>query len=162
MRASLKNGPETREGPKGKGNEYPGHKGLLLVRDKEFAGIPLAYPWEKGWNYGRTFPARLVEQGSRTMGIWGEEHAGESWMHVYAQSMWHSPASIVGTREALKGLRDAIDQCLHSGMETEAKGITADGEGYCVTVAVRSMNALAEMPLPYTASFAGGVWLADA
>jgi hypothetical protein len=83
------------------------------------------------------------------------------WLHIYAQHMWHSPASIAGTREALTGLRDAIDRCLHSGMDTEAKGITSDGEGYGVIISIRSMKALETEPLPYTAPYANGVWQPD-
>lgn len=83
------------------------------------------------------------------------------WLHIYAQPQWHSDAKIMGTREALIGLRDAISRCLNSRSETEAEGMTSDGEGYRVKISIWSMKHLARLPLPYTKPFAGGVWPMD-
>lgn len=81
------------------------------------------------------------------------------WLHIYAQPQWHSDVRIMGTREALIGLRDAISFCLNlRSEETEAKGMTSDGEGYRVKISICSMKHLARLPLPYTEPFAGGVW----
>lgn len=86
--------------------------------------------------------------------VFAGEYERLPWLHIYAQGQWHGDASIVGTREALKGLRDAIDKCLLTGMDAEAEGIVRDGEGFRVRVAVRSMDALAGMPVPYTEDYA--------
>jgi hypothetical protein len=56
-------------------------------------------------------------------------------LHIYGQSYFHEHAFIVGNTEALRALRDAIDDALETG--TVVSGITAftaDGEGYEVKV----------------------------
>lgn len=85
-----------------------------------------------------------------------EEWANEPWMHIHAQYIWHGDATISGTRVALMGLRDAIDKCLSTGMESRSIAITADGEGYSVVVNIRDLASLEKDSLPYTADFARG------
>lgn len=71
-----------------------------------------------------------------------DEFAALPWLHIYAQYMSHAPARIWGTRAALQNIRDAIDRCLSSGMETEAEAICSGGEGYGVEIRIRSLEAL--------------------
>lgn len=54
-------------------------------------------------------------------------------LHIYGQGIWHDEVFIVGKREALLRLRDAIDSALAktSGI---AEVETADGEGYNIRV----------------------------
>ena len=82
-----------------------------------------------------------------------------SWCHVYAQPSQHAEVLIEGDREALLKIRDAIDKALHSGQDTDSDHLfTSDGEGYHVTVKIRNLRYLEQQTLPYTASYAGGVW----
>lgn len=45
-------------------------------------------------------------------------------LHIYAQHSWHMPSRIVGNKNALTVLRDAIDEAIHkaclSGWHTQA------------------------------------------
>lgn len=52
-------------------------------------------------------------------------------LHIYSPYQWHDEAFIVGTREALTALRDAIAEAL-SGAEGSAASLSfaADGEGF--------------------------------
>ena len=74
----------------------------------------------------------------------------DGWAHIYAQRIWHSPATIMGDREALKRIRDSIDRALATGMEQHAKLWAADGEGYECNVVIRSYESLQSKPLPYS------------
>jgi hypothetical protein len=54
-------------------------------------------------------------------------------VHLYAQTEWHSPAAISGSRSGLVRLRDALDSAIAGG--TGCAGImTDDGEGYAIVV----------------------------
>jgi hypothetical protein len=55
------------------------------------------------------------------------------YLHVYAQLMQHDHAFIVGDRESLQLLRDAIDSALAKG-HGEVTACTSDGEGYDIAV----------------------------
>jgi len=72
-------------------------------------------------------------------------------LHIYAQVMWHTEAYIIGDREALTALRDAIDAALtdnHAQLESS----TRDGEGYEVIVQVlpTADHLWSTLALPYT------------
>jgi hypothetical protein len=54
-------------------------------------------------------------------------------LHVVPQYTYHADASIVGTREALVALRDAISYALKCG-EAQMDTFASDGEGYTLTV----------------------------
>lgn len=54
-------------------------------------------------------------------------------LHVYAQRRWHGELRIVGNRNALVALRDAIDAALVNGVTTTS-AMTTDGEGYPVII----------------------------
>lgn len=81
-------------------------------------------------------------------------------LHVYAQESWHSPAQIMGHRDALKALRDAIDRALQTGMEASSEAMTNDGEGYHVIINIRDGEGLARLQLPYYDPKASGRSLA--
>jgi hypothetical protein len=58
------------------------------------------------------------------------EYDALPWLHIHAQSHEHSHATIIGTREALIAMRDAIDRALtDKNGETEMKAMAGDGEG---------------------------------
>jgi hypothetical protein len=79
----------------------------------------------------------------------------EVWLHLYAQPDWHADARILGTREALMGLRAAIDRALSDG-EAALGAFAGDGEGYTVTIGVVSRAGVQNAPVPYTADYAKG------
>lgn len=62
--------------------------------------------------------------------------------------MWHDDASIIGNREALSKLRDAIDKALQDE-EAVASSMTNDGEGYDVIIICKE-NDWDEVAFPYT------------
>lgn len=68
------------------------------------------------------------------------------WLHVYGQYRWHSPATIRGTSEALKLLRDAIDAALAHDQNAKATVFAADGEGYSINV--QMVNTMAALGSP--------------
>lgn len=53
-------------------------------------------------------------------------------LHVYGQSAWHDDVFIVGNRQALKALREAIGKALEQGQGETNDVFVADGEGYGV------------------------------
>ena len=55
------------------------------------------------------------------------------WLHVYGQFCWHSEAAIVGTKNGLVALRDAISKAIDTGSGT-AEAFATDGEGYAIEV----------------------------
>jgi hypothetical protein len=80
-------------------------------------------------------------------------------LHVYAQGQWHGELRIVGNRNALLALRDALDAALVNGV-TETSAMTTDGEGYPIVIEPdhgrwdsRSWESRA---LPYTDPAAAG------
>ncbi|WP_252504094.1 hypothetical protein [Sporosarcina sp. Marseille-Q4943] len=62
-----------------------------------------------------TNPAKIIEAIEQAVDL--PEEAGK--LHIYGQQMWHSDAFIVGNREALERLRNAIDQALQYGEKRE-------------------------------------------
>ena len=89
------------------------------------------------------------------------------YLHIYGQSDWHSEAFIVGDREALIFLRNAIDRAIENG-KPESVGIgrgrntdvsldsadscvfVNDGEGYEPIVICASPETMDKMAVPYT------------
>ncbi len=87
-----------------------------------------------------------------------EEVESQAWCHIYPQYIWHSHATIEGTRAALVAIRDAIDKALSTGMDAHSDALyAADGEGYAVAVKIRNIKHLEGSTLPYSAHFAGGI-----
>lgn len=71
-------------------------------------------------------------------------------LHIYGQSMWHSEASIEGTRDGLKALRDAIDEALRTSREVRTEPLfTGDGEGYRTVIRIKSADQIRDAILPY-------------
>lgn len=71
------------------------------------------------------------------------------WLHLYPGAHWHDDASIVGTREGLTELRDALNAALQDG-NAVASAVVRDGECYCVFVHVVEFDEMKKMALPYT------------
>jgi hypothetical protein len=59
-------------------------------------------------------------------------------LHIYGQTARHGNAFIVGDTEALKELRDTIDQVLKTGNPAKFESMVKDGEGYFTYVACRN------------------------
>ena len=80
-------------------------------------------------------------------------------LHIHGQYIWHSECRIVGNRNALIVLRDAIDEALREG-QAETSAMVTDGEGYCVQIklcdAAWESDKWRREPLPYTANYAKG------
>jgi hypothetical protein len=73
-----------------------------------------------------------------------------NYLHIYAQPFEHQEAFILGDKEALTNLRNAIDKALTNGNnESSCQFYTTDGEGYQVLVLCREMTD--NVALPYTA-----------
>lgn len=81
-------------------------------------------------------------------------------LHIYAQQAWHDPAFVIGNREALICLRDAINSALKNGLDDQSNNLgqeyfTSDGEGYPVIVLVEENNKKwIDYAVPYTKDFA--------
>lgn len=83
------------------------------------------------------------------------EYDALPWMHIYAQHGWHGEALILGTREALANLREAIDRALaDKNGEAKAEAIAGDGEGYAVEIRRVPRSAVQHAKMPYTAKYA--------
>ena len=69
------------------------------------------------------------------------------WLHVFAQYDCHAPAALIGNRNALLALRDAIDRALTSWTEETPSFCAADGEEYSLNIIpTRLMKRLGEPP----------------
>ena len=74
-------------------------------------------------------------------------------LHIHAQSFWHNPAKIVGTRAGLENLQKALNKVLSSTKESPSAEFTAypqDGEGYLVEIEIKSEREMEKDPLPYS------------
>lgn len=69
-------------------------------------------------------------------------------LHIIAQTYYHQPAFIVGNRDGLTALRDALNVALKSSRPVEAIVYPSDGEGY--RVHVRCVGNCDDIPLGYT------------
>lgn len=78
-------------------------------------------------------------------------------LHIYGQTYNHDHAFIVGNKEALESLRDAIQAAL-DGKTTECVAFAADGEGYEVKVYQEDSDVYWDnASLPYTDSETLGI-----
>lgn len=76
-------------------------------------------------------------------------------LHIYAQGAWHDSAYIVGTREGLHALRDAVNDALEmEGQSRSATVFTSDGEGFHVHVIRETEDGMLRYVLPYTDAMA--------
>ena len=71
-------------------------------------------------------------------------------LHIIAQCAWHDPAFIIGTRDALERLKNAIDAALTDGAVHSAEVFAADGEGYSAMIRCVSYEQMNSVPLGYT------------
>ena len=73
-------------------------------------------------------------------------------LHIYGQDSPHDACFLLGTREALLALREALDQVLAQEGPKAARvdTFTADGEGYATIVAEATEPQLWGVYLPYT------------
>lgn len=76
-------------------------------------------------------------------------------LHIFAQHDWHDDAYIVGEREALEALRDAIDRVLSANKAQVMGAFVSDGEGFNVIVAPLEEAQFDKLKLPYTGKNAG-------
>jgi len=74
-------------------------------------------------------------------------------LHIFAQQSWHEEAFLIGTKEALTAVRDAINMALRDG-ESSASAFAADGEGYDIIVRVVDESVMNKLALPYTSETA--------
>lgn len=71
-------------------------------------------------------------------------------LHVFSNEVWHESAAIVGGREALVKLKEAIDKALSEG-EATFETMVNDGEGYNVNVmCVEDEEVITVLAVPYT------------
>jgi len=73
-------------------------------------------------------------------------------LHIYAQYCHHTEAEIVGTKESLEKLRNAIDRTLNQGYYIFEDEVN-DGEGYEIYVTMLSEEEMMNQHHPYTAPF---------
>ena len=72
------------------------------------------------------------------------------YLHIYAQDVWHDEAFIVGNREGLEALRDALNKALENPFST-ARCFVNDGEGYaCYIAECKDEQKLDLLAVPYT------------
>lgn len=78
-------------------------------------------------------------------------------LHIYGQRWWHDTATVMGDRESLERLRDAIIVALENGIG-ECEAMTSDGEGYTVRVMLIPPEAdlWPRFALPYRDEMAQG------
>ena len=73
------------------------------------------------------------------------------YLHLYAQYSHHDDAQIMGDRESLIALREAIDEVINQEYTIAIPVFTNDGEGYHVHVTC--LDCLDSLLLPYTADY---------
>ena len=69
-------------------------------------------------------------------------------LHIYGQQSWHGDAYIVGNKEALLGLKEAIDMALNQNKNIHSQ-YAADGEGYNLFVINATDEEMNKLMLPY-------------
>ena len=75
----------------------------------------------------------------------------EKQVHVYGPLYEHGDAYIVGSRNGLKALRNAIDRALNGEVDSVAPMMAADGEGYNLFIATEDKPFMwDQLQLPYT------------
>jgi len=74
-------------------------------------------------------------------------------LHIYAQEIWHGEAYIVGNRDGLLALKEAIEQALVDS-KSQVDEYASDGEGYKVRVIMNDTGWLEPfwdtLALPYS------------
>ncbi len=77
-------------------------------------------------------------------------------LHIYGQESFHDAAMIVGNREALIELANAIDKALDGHGNGTSEAFVSDGEGYGVRVVLydKPWDEWHKLPMPYTEDYA--------
>lgn len=70
-------------------------------------------------------------------------------LHIYAQYTYHDDAEIVGTKESLEKLRDALNRTLDKGYYSFEDEVN-DGEGYEILINMLTEDKMMEQNPPYT------------
>ena len=70
-------------------------------------------------------------------------------LHVFCQSIWHSPVIIAGDITALMSLKKGIERAIADDSE-EIETSVNDGEEYIVKILCVQDECLSILPLPYT------------
>jgi hypothetical protein len=71
-------------------------------------------------------------------------------LHLYAQFTYHDDAYLIGTRDSLIRLREAINQALYQKTPIEVEEFTQDGEGYALHLAMLDDDQMSNLTLPYS------------
>jgi hypothetical protein len=71
-------------------------------------------------------------------------------LHIYAQPFQHQEAWVVGTREGLTILRDALTKALETEGPVSTVSSTNDGEGYHVLIWAMPEEKAQQLRTPYT------------
>lgn len=70
-------------------------------------------------------------------------------LHIYPARSWHDPILIAGSSTGIEALRDACQAALDQGQHGSSEVFTGDGEGYLLLVAIRTSEAMKELPTHY-------------
>ncbi|QHS09056.1 hypothetical protein [Sinimarinibacterium sp. NLF-5-8] len=70
-------------------------------------------------------------------------------IHIYGQERWHDSVGIVGTRESVEALRDALSAALQVS-HAEMQDFVNDGEGFEIAIKVVSEQVMHQMAVPYS------------
>ncbi len=76
----------------------------------------------------------------------------EKLLHVYSSHAHHDDAFIIGNRDALAALRDAIDSALEGGI-AKTDAFICDGEGFSTYVVAVDEQMGNKLSTPYTADY---------
>ena len=57
-------------------------------------------------------------------------------LHIYAQQYYHQDAYIVGNKESLTELRNAINKAIDADSNEQCESSVADGEGYNINIMI--------------------------
>lgn len=74
-------------------------------------------------------------------------------IHVYGQLSWHEDVYIVGTKESLSRLRDALDAAILAKTAC-CSAVVNDGEGYDIFVAIDERISQGNYGVPYASEHA--------
>ena len=74
-------------------------------------------------------------------------------IHIYGQLMWHEDIYIVGTKESLSRLRDALDVAILAKTAC-CSAIVNDGEGYDIFVIIDERILQDNYGVPYSSDYA--------
>lgn len=73
-------------------------------------------------------------------------------VHIYEQYAHHCDVIILGDKEGLRNLQNAVTQALDNPPDGKADVFCNDGEGYSIRVAM--VNHIDDIPVAYTADYA--------